>query len=179
VSDQRYGSPAIALHWLQAGLVVALLAIGWTMTDLPKGAERSAAFALHKSLGLCALALILIRLAWRRHQAPPAPAVQLTPRERRLSVAVHRALYLLLLLAPLAGYLSASFTRYPMKFFGLALPTPGWPDETLNALFNTLHKGAVWGLMLLLLLHLAGALLHALRRDGVISRMLPPLRRAR
>lgn len=179
MSDERYSPPAMALHWLQAGLIVALLAIGWTMTDLPKGAERSATFALHKSLGLCALALILVRLAWRRHQAPPAPAAQLTARERRLSVAVHRAIYLLLLLAPLAGYLSASFTKYPMKFFGLALPPLGWPDETLNALFNSMHKGAVWGLMLLLLLHLAGALQHALRRDGVISRMLPRFSRTR
>lgn len=173
MNDERYGLPAIALHWLQAALVIALLAIGWTMTELPKGAERSAAFALHKSLGLCALALILIRLAWRRYQAPPGAAAQLTPRERRLSLAVHRALYLLLVLAPVAGYLSASFTKYPMKFFGLLLPSFGWPDETLNALFNATHKGAVWGLMFLLALHVAGALRHALRRDGVMSRMLP------
>lgn len=178
MSGERYALPAIALHWLQAGLVVALLVIGWTMADLPKGPERSAAFALHKSLGLCALVLIVIRLAWRRYQAPPAAAEQLTLWERRLSLAVHRALYLLLVLAPVAGYLSASFTKYPMKFFGLVLPSFGWPDETLNALFNATHKGAVWGLMFLLVLHVAGALRHALRRDGVMSRMLPGRRAA-
>ncbi len=171
-SEQHYNPPAIALHWLHAGLVVVLLVIGWTMADLPKGPERSATFALHKSLGLCALALVLIRLAWRRYRAPPEAAGQLKAWERRLSIAVHHALYALLLLAPVAGYLSASFTKYPMKFFGLVLPTLGWPDETLNALFNALHKGAVWGLTFLVLLHVAGALHHALRRDGVMSRML-------
>lgn len=173
MSSERYGQPAVALHWLHAGLIVALLAIGWTMVDLPKGAERSAAFALHKSLGLCALALILIRLAWRRYRAPPPASGQLKPWERRLAVATHAALYLLLFVAPLAGYLSASFTKYPMKFFGLLLPSIGWPDEQLNAFFNLLHKGAVWGLTFLLLLHVAGALHHALRGDGVMSRMLP------
>ena len=171
MSDERYSRPAIALHWLHAGLVIALLVIGWMMTDLPKGPARTAPYALHKSLGLCALALILVRLAWRRYQAPPAAAAQLKVWERRLSVAVHHALYALLLLAPVAGYLSASFTKYPMKFFGLVLPALAWPDDTLNAIFNALHKGAVWGLMLLIFLHVAGALHHALRRDGVMSRM--------
>ncbi len=173
MSGDRYSKPAIALHWLHACLVIALLVIGTMMVDLPKGPERTAPFALHKSLGLCALALIFIRLAWRRYQPPPALSGQLKPWERWLSVAVHHALYLLLLVAPLAGYLSASFTKYPMKFFGFVLPSLGWPDETLNAVFNTLHKGAVWGLMFLIVLHVAGALKHALRRDGVLSRMLP------
>lgn len=173
VSGERYSLPVIALHWVHVGLIIALVAIGWMMTDLPKGQERSAAYALHKSLGLCALALILMRFAWRRFQTPPAPSAQLLPWERWLSVAVHRALYALLLLVPLAGYLSASFTKYPMKWFGVVLPSVAWPDETLNAFFSVLHKGAVWALMFLLFLHVAAALQHALRRDGVMSRMLP------
>ncbi len=173
MSNDRYGWPAMALHWLHACLVLGLLFVGWTMVDLPKGAERSATYALHKSFGLCALALILIRLAWRFYRTPPAAAAHLKPWERRLSIGVHHALYLLLLLAPLAGYLSASFTKYPMKFFGIVLPALAWPDETLNSIFNNLHKGAVWALMFLVFLHIAGALHHALRRDGVLSRMLP------
>ena len=40
MNNQRYTLPAIALHWGQAVLVVWLLWLGWTMTDLPKGAER-------------------------------------------------------------------------------------------------------------------------------------------
>jgi cytochrome b561 len=173
MSGERYGRPAVALHWLHAGFIVALLVIGLTMADLPKGPGRSAAFALHKSLGLCALALIFVRLPWRLSHTPPAAPVQLRPWERRLSTAVHRALYFLLLLAPLAGYLSASFTKYPMKFFGLVLPSVGWPDEALNGFFNTLHKGAVWTLMFLVALHVLGALHHVVKRDGVMSRMLP------
>ena len=173
MNDEKYTQPAIALHWLHAGLVIVLLVIGWSMVDLPKGPLRTAPYALHKSLGLCALLLILVRLIWRRYQPPPAPSGVLKPWQRSLSVATHIALYLLLLVVPLAGYLSATFTKYPMKFFGLVLPSPGWPDETLNAVFNTLHKGAVWTLMFLIFLHVAAAMHHALRRDGVLSRMLP------
>jgi len=87
--------------------------------------------------------------------------------------ATHRLLYALLLLAPVAGYLSASFTKYPMKFFGIITPKLGWPSEILNEIFNSLHKGAVLALALLIGLHLAGVLYHALKRDGTLARMLP------
>ena len=36
MNRQRYTLPAMALHWGQAVLVVWLLWLGWTMTDLPK-----------------------------------------------------------------------------------------------------------------------------------------------
>ncbi|MGP1628664.1 MAG: cytochrome b [Giesbergeria sp.] len=171
---ERYTLSAIILHWLHAVLVIALLVIGWTMTDLPKGPLRTAPYALHKSLGLCALTLVLIRLAWRNFHVPPAGAPQLQPWERKVSVVVHRALYLDLVVTPAAGLLSASFTKHQMKFFGLVLPSVGWPENTtLNAIFNNLHKGAVWILLFLLCLHVLGAIHHGLRRDGVVSRMLP------
>lgn len=177
MSETRYPGPAILIHWLHALLIVALLAIGWSMVDLPKGAERSAAIALHKSLGLCALLLFLLRLIVRLLLPPPPLPATVDPLERRLAGKAHAVLYLLLLAVPLFGYLSSSFTKYPMKFFGIPLPGFGWPDESLNQLFNGLHKGAVLALVLVLLLHIAAALRHALRRDGVMSRMLPGRRR--
>jgi len=65
MSPVRYTLQAMALHWAQAILVIWLLWLGWTMVDLPKGAERSAAYSLHKSLGLLVLVLTVLRLGWR------------------------------------------------------------------------------------------------------------------
>jgi cytochrome b561 len=168
----RYGMPAIVLHWLQAALVLTLLVIGFIMVDLPKGPDKTWAIALHKSLGQCAFLLLLLRAAWRwRH--PPPPSLESTGWQARLAQVTHRLLYALLLAAPVAGYLSASFTKYPMKFFGIVMPKLGWPDETINSVFNGLHKGMVVVLALLIGLHLAGVLYHVLRRDGTLGRMLP------
>lgn len=172
MSDERYAAPAMLMHWVHAVLIVALFSIGWYMVDLPKGSARSAAIGLHKSLGLCALLLFLPRLLWRIY-VPAPPAVDGSLRQRRLAGATQAALYLLLLLAPLAGYLASSFTAYPMRFFGLTLPRAGWPDEAINHFFNAVHRGAVWALLGCVLLHVAAALRHAWRRDGVLSRMLP------
>ncbi len=168
---KRYTLPAIALHWVQAGVVLYLLWLGWTMVDLPKGAERSAAYGLHKSLGLLALGLLALRLAWRAGHRPP-PSLQ-QGGEKRLATAVHHLLYAFLLLAPLAGYLASAFGPYPVKFFGVELPRIGGPDPELNALCKQAHVIFVWSGAGLVALHVAGALRHALRRDGTLGRMLP------
>lgn len=171
MSLQRYSLPAIALHWAQAILILWLLWLGWTMTDLPKGAERSAAYGLHKSLGLLAMLLVFVRLAWRSRNTPPP--LQAAGWEGRLAHLTHHALYLLLILAPLAGYLASSFTPYALKFFGIEIAKAGWPDESLNGIFKLLHQVFVWGIGGLIVLHLAGALKHMVLRDGTLSRMLP------
>jgi cytochrome b561 len=171
MSQQRYTLPAIALHWGQAIVVLWLLWLGWTMTDLPKGAERSAAYGLHKSLGLLALLLVSLRLVWRRGNPAPRPITG--GWEAKLATATHHALYLFLFLAPLAGYLASSFTPYAIKFFGFELPKAGWPDESLNSLFKLLHVVFVWGGAGLIALHVAGAIKHVLQGDGTLQRMLP------
>ncbi len=171
MSAQRYTRPAMLLHWAQAVIVLWLLWLGWTMVDLPKGAERSAAYGLHKSLGLLTLLLVVVRLAWRAGH--PAPASLSTGNEARLATGVHHLLYVFLLMAPVAGYLASSFTPYPLKFFGLEIPKLGWPDEGWNASFKQLHVIFVWGGAGLIALHVAGAVKHGLLRDGTLSRMLP------
>lgn len=171
MSGARYSGPAMLLHWLQAILVLWLIWLGWTMVDLPKGAERSAAYGLHKSLGLLMLGLVALRLFWRRRNPPPALPGK--GWEVRLAHLTHHGLYLFLLLAPLAGYLASSFTPYALKFFGIEIPKAGWPDEALNGLFKLLHQVFVWGGAGLIGLHVAGALKHVLRRDALLQRMLP------
>jgi cytochrome b561 len=167
-----YTRTAALLHWGHAALLIALVAIGLNMVELPKGAERSAAYALHKSLGLIALAVILVRLGWRLYRPPP-PHPGLDGAERALANTMHRLLYLLLLLVPLTGFASICFTQYPLAFFGLPLPKPGWPDPDLNAFFGLLHKASLVTLGLAVGLHLGAVVRHSLRRDGTLGRMLP------
>lgn len=171
MSTPRYTLPAILLHWVQAGLILWLLWLGFTMIDLPKGPGRSAAYGLHKSLGLLALLLVMVRLAWRRGHPPPAPLSQ--GWEAKLATATHHALYVCLLLAPLSGYLATSFTPYPLKFFGLEIAKLGWPDESLNGIFKSAHVFVVWTTALLIGLHVVGAIKHLRQRDGTLQRMLP------
>lgn len=172
MSTQRYGTGAQLLHWAHALLVLGLIGWGLYMSGLPKGEERSFAIGVHKSFGLIALALVLIRAGWRHtHPAPGDP--RLSAGERQLVRAGHRLLYLLLVLTPLAGYLSASFTPYPMRLFGIAIPKAGWSDEQINAVFNLMHGWCAWTLTTVIVFHVAAVVLHSLRKRPVMRRMLP------
>ena len=66
-----YDRVAIALHWLLAALIVAMLALGCYMGSLPKGPERAGLFNLHKSVGTVVLLLVAFRLLWRAGHRPP------------------------------------------------------------------------------------------------------------
>ena len=56
--ERRYGAVAKSLHWIAAALFVALFMLGWTMTELPLGAEKFERYNLHKSVGVTVLLLM-------------------------------------------------------------------------------------------------------------------------
>ena len=170
---QKYTWPAIALHWVMALLVVGMLGVGLYMAPLPKGPERSGLIALHKSIGITLAGLYFVRLAWRAHHPPPPYPASIPAWQQRAAHANAIALYVLLIVQPLSGYLSSSFSGYKTSWFGLPLPYWGWESQSLNAAFHLVHVVGSRLLMILITLHLAGAALHAfVRRDGVVRRML-------
>ena len=161
------------LHWLIAVGVIAQFTWGWWMQEIPKSPPgvRADAFNFHKSIGLTLLALMSFRLFWRwRHPAPALPAM---PRwQARSARFIHALLYLLLFVMPLAGYLGSVFSGYPVKYFGVTLPAWGWKDPALKDFFSEVLYVASWILAGAVVLHVAGALKHALiDRDGLLSRM--------
>jgi cytochrome b561 len=170
----RYTAPAMLLHWLTAVLVLFLFGLGWYMVDLPKGPERGANFALHKSIGILVFLLTIARLLWRyRHPAPPLPA-RLPSWQQRLVRTVHRLFYVLLFVHPFFGYLSAEFAGYGTKFFGIPLHNWGWKDQGINEFFTECHEVTGVILLILVICHLAGAISHLVKKgDRMVRRMLP------
>ena len=177
--SDRYTRTAVALHWLVAVLVIGQFAWGWWMQEIPKQPPglRADAFNLHKSIGLLLFALMLVRLGWRiAHPAPPLPAMP--PWEAWLARATHALLYAALFAMPVSGYLGSVFSGYPVKWFGLTLPAWGWKDPVVKDAMSAIHLTTSWILLGGTMLHVAGALKHALARDGVMSRMSFAARRA-
>ncbi len=181
MSDRRnasenpgYSAPAKWLHWLIAPIVLAMIPVGAIMDDLPHGALQDRLFFLHESFGLTVLALLLARIATRLRGAPP-PAPSLTPAERIISAATHHAMYLLLALTPVLGWLALSAYGLRPAFFGLFEPPALLAkDEPLSKLLFSVHGAAGFSLAALITLHLLGVARHAfIKRDRVVWRMLP------
>jgi cytochrome b561 len=172
---QTYTRTAIWLHWVMALLVLALLVVGFSLPE-EEGPARSFWIHAHKSFGFVVWALFVVRLGWRLTHRPPAPPAGVTALQHRIAEAVHGLLYLLLFVQPLLGYLSASFSGYPMKWFGVELPHWGWKDSEINHFFTECHEVSAFVLIALVLVHSAAALHHAfVRRNGMLRRMGVPL----
>ena len=178
----RYSRLAIALHWAIALLILANLVLGFVAHELLEPATDRAQGqrlnGLHQSLGLSILLLTLLRMGVRLAAGvPPLPA-HMTPTERALASLTHRGFYVLMLGIPLAGWamVSATPAAPPSRWFGLfpwpRLPLP--PSEQLAAAAGEAHGLLAWAAILLVALHVAGALKHHfLDRDDVLARMLP------
>ena len=174
-ASPRHGGAIVVVHWLVAISILALLAIGWYMVGVPvRTPARGYYYNLHKSLGIVAAVLIAALIALRSmHRPPPLPA-SMPAWERRAAGLGHGILYLFMLLAVVAGYLTSSFSRYGPKLFGIPLPHWGWDDVALRERFADAHRVITYVLAALIVVHVAAALKHLLvDRDGVFQRMLP------
>lgn len=170
----KYSRFGMLLHWVTVGLVIALYAIGWSMVELPKGPARGEAFALHKSLGMTVFLLTAVRLFWRFRSPPPPLPNTIARWQRLLATSVHHLFYVLLFLQPAMGYLSSSFSPYPSSYFGLPLPDWGEHRPGLNEFFTELHVAGSVALLIVIVLHVIGALSHAFKAgDRLVRRMLP------
>ena len=182
----RWGALSVALHWLTALLVIAMLAVGVYMTNVaePFSSLQFALYQWHKSFGMLILVLAAIRLGWRLTggDTPPLPD-DLRPWERAAAHVSHYGLYTLLFLMPLLGWLLVSTAEFqvPTVLFTI-IPLPHLTGP--NPLLYTI---AVWGhwlggiaFALLIALHVGAALKHHfVLRDNVLLRMLPGRARLR
>ncbi|MGE5546953.1 MAG: cytochrome b [Solirubrobacterales bacterium] len=171
---ERYDSVAKSLHWLMALLIIGLIAVGAVMEDLPKGDFRNQVFGIHKAIGVIALALVVLRLGWRGTRGAPALPADMPAREQLFAKLGHMALYLLMVLAPIAGILMSQSGGRPVVVLGWTLPVLIGKDEALHEVFEGLHGLTTWGLAALVALHAAAAFRHHfMLKDDILRRMLP------
>lgn len=173
---QRYSTTAIALHWITAVLVLALIGLGLYMTDIPRGTpERSFFYNLHKSIGLTTALVVLLRLWWRYRNPPPPLPASVPGWQVQASRVSHTLLYLCLIVMPLAGFSASQFTKFGVTYFGLfKIPPLGPENKEIYDFLQGIHGTTAVLLMALIVVHVAAALKHLLvDKDGVFQRMLP------
>lgn len=173
-NDRQWGSVAKFFHWVTALIIIGNGIFGLMMDLASSPMQKINWLALHKSIGLTVLALLLLRLVWRLGDRRPAedPA----PRWQQLAAhGVHLLLYLLIAAIPLSGWWFNSVTGKPLQFFKLFnLPPLGAANQDLRHLSHSIHENLFWILVALLVLHVGGALKHHLfDRDNTLLRMLP------
>ena len=173
----QYGAIAKLFHWVTLGLMLMALPLGFVIQHV-KDASKMGFYALHESVGLTILFVALARLAWRWLSPPPSLPNDMPKLFRAASAAVHHSLYALLILQPLLGFMATNAWGFPMRGATAYLGFIEFPKfmeawEGLAKILALLHSIGGWLLVVLIALHIAGALFHhAIRRDGTLMRMI-------
>ena len=179
-----YGSIAKWLHWLTALLFLAAYASvkyrhWFTEKDTP---ENWTALQLHLSVGVTIAVIVILRILWKLSQAQPAPEPG-TALEHLAAKAGHYALYAVMIIMPVTGYIGTGvdtefFFLFDITKFGdTALYTAIAGDMDFKEFekpIDFIHKQVMgeWLVWLLILGHAGAAMYHHLvKKDRTLKRM--------
>lgn len=169
---------AIWVHWTTALLVVFIFAIGWGHELVEGRAAQRTLMDVHRVLGLIVAVLTLARLALRVRW-PALIEPETSPLLRLAAKGSHGLLYLLLLALPVVGFVMTGAARAHPTLFGV-IPIPSFTghDRDLADQLGEWHERGAWALLAIIGLHAAAALWHHhVKKDDVLARMVPQLRR--
>jgi cytochrome b561 len=174
----QYRWPARLIHWTMALLVLATIPAGLVMVQ--PGLDRAlqnTLFVFHKNIGVVLLVLILIRIAYRAGH-PPAPLPADIPVwQQRIAGLSHGALYTLLLVMPVVGYIRVKAGGFPIESLdALGVPSLVPRSDALAEVAKSVHYFGGMAIAALIAMHIGAAAFHGIiRRDGVFSRIWPPV----
>jgi cytochrome b561 len=169
-TTDRYGAVAIAIHWIAALLIVALLATGFRMADITDPATKVSLVRFHAVAGITVLLLTLARIAWWWFADDKPASVKGVPwLQDRLARTVHVLFYVIILGMAASGIGMMILSGAGQIVFGGASgPLPDFWNYTPRIP----HGIAARVLLALFVLHLGAALYHHfVRRDRLLGRM--------
>lgn len=171
-TPDSFGMVSRLLHWVMAIGVLGMLGLGTALVRMQPSLANLWLFGLHKSLGMTLLVLVLLRLIWHRYSPPPAPLGTPTDLKVRAARTAHGLLYICLVAVPLSGWIASSATGIDVVLFGRwTLPQIAPVSEGWEAAGFAVHGLLTKALLGLVLLHVLGAVLRGVARDGTLQRM--------
>ena len=174
-TPDRFGLVSILLHWLIAITMLGLFGLGWYMVDLTYyDALYQTLPHWHKSIGILVGIAFLLRLAWRWISPPPAPVAGLTPFQRRAARWMHHALFALIALIVVSGYLISTADGSSIAVFNLfEVPASISGIDGQEDTAGWIHEYLAYLMIGLTLVHAGAALQHHfMKKDDTLRRML-------
>ncbi|MBL9110960.1 MAG: cytochrome b/b6 domain-containing protein [Myxococcales bacterium] len=170
--EARWPRASMIVHAAGAALVIGLAGAGFVMSDAPAGSgARLLLSRLHTLLGAGLMILTVARLVLRA-RGPKPPPLELLPVHRMGMGFVHVLLYVVTFAIGASGFATGATSAWP-DYLGGRLPEA--PD--LHALVpRQAHEALVFALLGLVFAHVAGVMIHQVRKGGVLGRMIPFLK---
>jgi cytochrome b561 len=168
----KYDRMTIALHWITAALVATAWLLAQVIDVFAAQTWQVAMGSTHISLGVLLIAVLAVRVLWRRIGGATLPAFD-PGWQGKAATAMHHLLYLAVAVLLLGGL--ANLWARGASIYGLfEVPALFANDRAIRRLIGGLHELAANAVLILAGLHAAMALVHHyVLKDGVLRRMLP------
>ena len=172
-SAANYRNGAVAFHWAMFVLVVIVGVLGLLHDSWPK---QTQAFWInvHALIGILLWVVLIARFGYRFRHSPPTLPLDIGAFSRRCSSPVHLALYALMFVIPIIGFVTFI---YHGRIFHFGLFDLNFGIKKNRAIFEPtedIHGYLAYALFALAALNALAALWHYfIRHDGVLERMWP------
>jgi cytochrome b561 len=167
----HYRLGAIAFHWAMFLLVVIVGVLGLLHDSWPKQTQAYW-INVHALIGIFLWLVLLARFGYRLRHSPPILPSDIGAFSRRFSSPVHLALYALMFVTPIIGFVTFI---YHGRILHVGLFDLNFGIQKNRAIFEPtedIHGYLAYALFALAGLHALAALWHQfVLRDGVLARI--------
>lgn len=165
----HYGNVAVAIHWLTAILIIALIGTGFNAGGAEDAADKAAFLTIHIPLGVTVLLLTVLRILWWLLADKKPDPLAMPFWQDRMARAVHLLFYIVIMGMAASGIgMMVLSGAGPTIFGGSEAALPDFWD------FKPRLPHGIGGRLLLALFvfHAGAALYHQfVKRDGILGRM--------
>ena len=173
-----YGWVALALHWLAAIGVLTMLFTGFAAgfaEDAHQDAQHRQLMGIHFAVGVAFYIIFIERIASHYLQRAPIEPDQ-SGALRFIARATHNLLLLMIAVQIVSGPLMIWSRARPINAGFISIPSPfAVRVDSLHEIADVMHTVGRWSLVVLISLHILGALKHLfLDRDGLFERIFVP-----
>ena len=178
-SASGYGTLTKFFHWMIVILFSMQFLGGHIMTFIGfnssfAGITTNTYYDWHKSLGLVALVVAVMRIINRQLGSLPPWAPSLSTAEKTFIHRAEQLFYLAMLVMPISGWFYVMWGNYGVNLFSIwEMPRPLAKDNTLRDVAKWVHIVSAWILLATMAAHIGLVLKHQLiKKDGLLKRML-------
>ena len=167
----RYRFGAIAFHWTMFVLVVIVGVLGLLHDSWPKQTQGFWINA-HALIGILLWLVLLARFGYRLRHSPPALPSGIGAFSRRFSISAHLALYALMFIIPIVGFVTFIYHGRVFHFGFFDLNFGIEKDPAIFEPTEDIHGYLAYALFALAGLHALAAVWHQfILHDGVLARI--------
>ena len=173
-SSAQYGKVAVVFHWLSAGIILGLFAMGLWMVELDYyDSFYTLAPWVHQSIGILFFYVMIGRFLWRLFNSTPLPVSTHNKWQIVLAKWVHRLFYVLIFVVLISGYLISTADNRAVEVFGWFTVPAMISMQYQEDIAGWIHLIVAYCLIGLVVLHVLGAIKHHfIDKDGSIKRIL-------